>query len=86
MNEIARKLLGLGLAVGAVAGPVLLTAPPAEAGAITCTAGVLDASPRETVNCYTDIVGYCTFYYDPVEVFPNGTVTETVNYVHCLTE
>jgi hypothetical protein len=77
-----RKLGALAAVTAAVLAPIA-SATPAHAGGVGCTLQVLIVSPTETVNCYTDTVGGCLFYYDPVEVFPNGTASETVTYAFC---
>ncbi|HWL34850.1 MAG TPA: hypothetical protein VNQ77_01530 [Frankiaceae bacterium] len=77
-----RKLGALAAVTAAVLAPIA-SATPAHAGGVGCTLNSPFVPPAETVNCYTDTVGGCLFYYDPVEVFPNGTVSETVTYAFC---
>jgi hypothetical protein len=78
-----RKLGVVAATAGALIAPITF-ATPAQAGTVGCTLDSPFVAPAETINCYTDTAGYCVYFYDPVEVFPSGTVTETTNFAFCM--
>ncbi|HEU0132773.1 MAG TPA: hypothetical protein VFQ85_17475 [Mycobacteriales bacterium] len=83
MNGLLRRVATVGVAGVGMLAPLTANAPAAHAGEVGCASNFFNVPPGATVNCVTDTVGYCVFYYDPVEVFPSGTVGETTTFVFC---
>lgn len=78
-----RTAARIGLLVAVVSLLIAPLAGPANAGVIACTREALSGNYPGYVNCVTDTVGICTFYYDPLTP-GNDPLDQTIIYADCL--